>query len=355
MPSLSDTAPLHTHLGLMTTDLPKSRRTMAPTWQRLAEAGIAEDLPVVFFHPHRIDLKRRTVTGVRYHPGTGWMPIRVPLPRVVVDNVYVHIARTDRLYAGNKRALEQRGTVVLNPRLPDKSGVWQALQRQPLLADHLPETAVMRSAADLERWLDRHESVFLKPVRGSGGRGVLRVSRDQAGTYRVAGAKKSLWRREEWSFFLKKRLGETPHLIQQGLSLFETEGCKIDLRIVLHRDGDRTWQPITTVPRMGAIGSVVTNLAQGGQVKEFAWLTERMTEQGLRAPQRERLEQIAVQAAEAVTLIRPTLAFLGLDLALDTTGRAYVLDINPRPGRKSLGAAERSRAFACLVRYCKTL
>lgn len=273
---------------------------------------------------------------------------------MVVDNVYVHIARTDPVYAQVKRLLEKRGIVVLNPRLPDKRGVWQALQRRPALTGHLPETASLVSVLDLERWLDRHESVFLKPVRGSGGRGVLRVIREASGTYRVDGLKQAIWRRDEFAFFLKKRLGKESHLIQQGLSLLEAEGCKIDLRVVLHRDGDRMWQPITTVPRMGATGRVVTNLAQGGQVKEFGWLSEQMAALGLPAPQRERLERIAVEAAAAVTEIRPTLAFLGLDLALDTAGRAYVLDINPRPGRKSLGPAERSRAFSCLVRYCKT-
>jgi glutathione synthase/RimK-type ligase-like ATP-grasp enzyme len=344
-------------LGLMTTDLPRKseKKVLSPTWRLFAEAGRTAETPVIFFHPYDLSLAKRSVRGYMLDDSGEWRYGQAPLPSVAVDNVFVDIARKDRLYAKAKKALIKSGVTVLNPRLPDKRGVLRALKSDPALKPHLPETCEMLSARDAEEWLDRFESVFVKPARGSKGRGVLRIARTDGDRFTVTGQRGQVLTREQLHQLLFTRLTKERHLIQQGLSLVESDGCKIDLRVVLYRDGQRNWRPVATVPRVGAKGQAVTNLALGGRAGTLEWLYGVLKEQNLPLPSRGQIETVAVKTAAALTKIRPTLAFLGIDIGLDTSGHLYALDINPRPGRQVLSMEMRSQAFRHLTAFCKTL
>jgi glutathione synthase/RimK-type ligase-like ATP-grasp enzyme len=352
---LSHAGPL---FAVMTTDLPAAHprgKHPGPLWQLLAEEAQAAGLHVLFFHPHQVDASARTAKGWLHGDGR-WQSGPCVLPGVIVDLVFVQVSRTDPLYAANKRLLAAHGHLLLNPRLPDKRGVWRALADWQPLHPHLPQTDVLQSVQQVDEWLARHPAVFLKPVRGSGGHGVLKVER-VAGEhrYRLTANKNQILAPPELHRLLQARMKKERHLLQEALSLFEVEGRKIDLRVVLHRDGGREWQPVATVPRAGAAGMAVTNLAQGGEARTLEWLNEQAVHQGVPMPPCEEIERVAVEASRAVTAVRPTLAFLGLDLALDTAGRLWVLDINPRPGRKVLSQDARRLAFRHLAHYAQSL
>ncbi|TCP52747.1 glutathione synthase/RimK-type ligase-like ATP-grasp enzyme [Tumebacillus sp. BK434] len=344
-------------LGLMTTDLPApaSRQSLSPTWLLLAEEGRAAGWPVLFFHPHQVSLASNTVRGYLLGANGAWRHGTAALPQVVVDQVFVHVARTDARYATVKRGLIQKGARVVNPRLPDKRGVWRTLLQSAALRPHLPESSALHSADDVESWLQRHPSVFVKPVRGSKGRGVVRITRAADGRYAVAEGKEQVLGTAAMRKMIARRLGREKHLIQQGLPLVEADGSKIDLRVVLYRDDSKRWRPVATVPRVGQSGQAVTNLAQGGRTESLAWLQEELRSQCLPVPAREQIEQVAVLTAEALTPLRPSLAFLGIDIGLTTDGGLYALDINPRPGRQVLSMDDRRNAYQYLIGYCKTL
>ena len=341
-------------LGLMTTDLPKPRWEQPvtdATWRLLAAAGREAGGTVVFFHPHDIDLKELEVRGYAHDPQYGWESGRWALPSVIVDNVFLSIARHDKTYAAVKRSLQKRGILLLNPRLPDKWGVWEALLACRPLRPYLPETQLLRQGAEVADWLKQHASVFIKPVRGSGGHGVVQVRADWDGGYVLTGSDTVRLSPEELQDEVAERIGREKHLIQRGLPLLEVDRRNIDIRVVLHRDGNGDWQAVATVPRVGRPGQAVTNLAQGGEKRSLSWLRELEPA----VPAQEEIEEVAILAAEGVTAIRPTLAFLGIDVALDRRGDLWVIDVNPRPGRKVLTLEDREVAFRYLVAWARQL
>ena len=341
-------------LGLMTTDLPEPRREQPATyvtWKLLAAAGHEAGGTVVFFHPHDIDVKEREVRGHAYDPLYGWESGRWTLPSVIVDNVFLSVARRDKTYAAVKRALQKRGITFLNPRLPDKWGVWEALLACRPLRPYLPETTLLRRGEEVKDWLERHASVFLKPVRGSGGHGVVQVRADREGGYVLTGSDREHLSPEELQERVEELVWREKHLLQRGLPLLMLDRRNIDIRVVLHRDGHGVWQAVATVPRVGQPGHAVTNLAQGGEKRSLSWLRELAPD----IPSQEEIEEVAILAAEGVTAIRPTLAFLGIDVALDREGGLWVIDVNPRPGRKVLTLEDRKAAFRYLVAWAKRL
>lgn len=322
----------------------------------MAEAGLAQGVQVLFFSPYDIRPKKRTVPGVIWTPN-GWEWSIGPLPNVIIDNVYVHIASTDATFKENKRLLRKSGHIVLNPRLPDKWGVWSTLLEHPHLQPNLPDTALLRPDTPIDQWLHRHGNVFLKPTRGSGGRGILQLQQQHSSrNYLLTHDNLSeTIKPHELNHRLRQHLAQGNYLIQQGLSLLEIDKRRVDIRIVLHRDGNKHWQPIATVPRLGGTGQILTNLEQGGETRTLDWLSDQAKRLGIHLQSRAAIEQVALESALAMTKIRPTLAFLGIDIAPDTSGNLWLLDINPRPGRKVLSDADKRHAFHCLLGYSKTL
>ncbi|MBL0389153.1 YheC/YheD family protein [Tumebacillus sp. ITR2] len=345
-------------VGLVTTEIPN--RTRDSQWKLLAEEAVQAGVDVVFFHPDQLDARTRRVRGHRFREERGWQTGTCPLPRVLIDSVYVSYARASRRFSEQKKSLRRAGYIILNPRFPDKWGVWESLLSRQDLHPNLPQTSLWRGVEDVHLWLRRHPSVFLKPVRGSGGVGVIEVRPIEPThgekAYRLATANGTRTVSEaDLRVFLQKQLAEGKHLIQGGIPLLDLDERKLDLRVYLQRNGGGYWQAITTVARLGAPGQVVTNLAQGGEVRTFDWLVEASRQHEFRLPPRAEVEAVAIRAAEALTEQRTTLAFLGIDIALDREGHAYLLDINPRPGRKSLSTAEKKVAFRCLVEYAASL
>jgi len=345
-------------VGLMTTDVPQvaKRAVYDHTWLLLAEAGLKQGVRVLFFDPHDIPASKGLVKGV-VRTNDGWETVREPIPRVIVDNVYVHIASTSVKYRNNKRMLQKAGYLIVNPRIPDKWGVWSALLKSPLIRANMPETALLTADTDLDEWLRRHKTVFLKPSRGSGGRGILRVERDLREYKVTRGNQSETLSGREWRRLIDSLLqpDSSKYLIQQGLSLLAFENRKVDIRVLLHRDANLNWQAVATVPRLGDTGQIVTNLQQGGETRTLDWLTQQTQGIGIELPSRTIIENVAVGAAEAMTRIRPNLAFLGIDIAPDDQGHLWLLDINPRPGRKVLKDEDKRFAFQCLIGFAKRM
>jgi hypothetical protein len=142
------------------------------------------------------------------------------------------------------------------------------LQKSEVIRAYLPETNWYHPET-LNEMLDKYGSVFIKPDKGGGGKGAIRVQKRSGQIVEC----RSLYERNvlpptqirDW---IERRLNPTKkYIIQQGIYLATVKGRPFDLRILLQKP-DKEWEVNGICAKLAAPGKIVTNYCKGAQPYE---------------------------------------------------------------------------------------
>ncbi|WP_276354057.1 YheC/YheD family protein [Cohnella caldifontis] len=214
--------------------------------------------------------------------------------------------------------------------LADKWLKTRALLGHRQIAGHIPHT-VPYNAGRLRGMTERHGMVVLKPVRGGGGYGLIRVAKVRRGYQLDYRAQKTVYR----SFAaVRSRVNRIrrgrPYLIQKGIRLTQVNGRPIDYRVKYVKQ-DGVWRFRALVGRVARRGLFVTNLCQGGQMLTAAeGLRRSLSPRRVAAKKREM--RVLTKLCTAVLERRfPGIGALGYDYGIDRKGQIWILEVNTRP------------------------
>ena len=302
------------------------------------------------FSPLDIDWERRRVKA--YVPTNGgWKVVQRGFPHVVHDRLWglgKEKAEKCRLALG--RLESEYGVAVFNPDFGDKLEVHALLAQDPKLALHLPETLPL-SADAIERIAEAHRALYIKPVRGRQGKGIVKAERSES-SWKAA-------RRSESGAAVKRSLkdaaqlvafavdGQPPdeYLVQQDLDLMRRGRSAVDIRAIVQRDIEGRWRVSAIGARVGRPGGFVSNLHAGGT----AMTLQRLVRGLPRAPKAKTLAAmvrvLALKCAAQMSSAHPTLGELGLDLGLDRTGKLWIIEVNRQPGRALFSRARLTKSW----------
>lgn len=271
----------------------------------------------------------------------GWRRARAPAPDVVNNRLTTRKLENKTSVQHFFREVKSRfGTKVFNEKFLDKSEVFSALRKQPSLGRYLPESHLLTGFPLLKSMCSRYASVFLKPVRGSLGKGIIKIVRLPSGGYAAHHATSLGTRRQQFPTLLKLyasisgRLRTGRYLIQQGLNLIEAGGRPIDFRALTQKNGSGEWIVTSIVARIAGGQHFVSNIARGGALST---VKEAIAKSNLAAGRQDaaaRLRSAALQIAAGVDEQIPAhFGELGIDLALDVSGRVWLLEVNSKPSK----------------------
>ncbi|MBE3589881.1 MAG: YheC/YheD family protein [Firmicutes bacterium] len=234
---------------------------------------------------------------------------------------------------------------------------WSKAEVQAVLAGrpHVPEGFAARLADEtlaadaiaVGRFLERG-AAYLKPVYGSQGNGVARLSREGAGcrlqldgTATVAPLEAVLRR------YRDRAPSPAGYLVQRAIDQ-AAPGTPVDLRVMVQRGRDGRLRCTGMWARLAEAGSVVSNRSAGGRLVEpHAMLRALGFADGA--------GRLAAVARGTVLLARRLEAAFGrigeagFDVMFDRAGEWWVLEVNPRPGLMIFAAADPA-AFRRMVR-----
>ncbi|TJY41485.1 YheC/YheD family protein [Cohnella pontilimi] len=295
---------------------------------------------VYFFTPAALGLNNAVLQGWVYR--NGWRQILMPAPDVVHNRLTSRKLENLPVVKRFIKEIKQNdGAHVFNEKFLDKSEVFEALKKDGNLHQYLPESRSLRSFAVLKSMCSRYSPVFLKPVRGSLGKGIIRLARVGPDSWQASYATLSGTRRQTFENLgklyasISAKMKSVHYLIQQGLNLIDVGGRPVDFRALVQKNAKGRWTVTSIVGRTAGTDHFVSNLARGGTLSK---VKEAVVKSNLPLPYRAnaalKLKQAALEIAEGIDERIPAeFGELGIDLALDTSGRVWLLEVNSKPSK----------------------
>lgn len=322
----------------------------------LCRAAPAFGLRAVVFTPDGVSPDGSAVTGCAWE-GETWGEVRSAAPDIVYNRLFY---RNPEEWLRASRALGAlKGSLPLTRGLPDKWRVYEILRQSPPAAPLLPETRLYTGPRGLKRMLaEREDGIFLKPRAGMQGKRSLHASRPEDAPSGLTvrgrdGDNRPLLRRfgdlESGLGWIENFIGRQGFVMQRFLKLTASGGEPFDIRVLVQKDGRGRWGVTGMAARLGARGSLTSNLHGGGTAARADRFL-RVQYGGSAA------ERIMRDLREAAALLPPLLEAscgrlgeLGLDFGVDPAGRIWLLEANSKPGRTAFtltGDTEAARRSA---------
>lgn len=333
-------------LGILTTypDGTSCRRPRWPQWRpfaQLMQMGQQAGVTVYIFSPSHIDWSNRRIFGFyrgQRGPSPRWQMRSFPFPDVVYNRVPTRIAEQHPPVGNTLRKLQTAlGGNVYNPHYLNKAMVARALRTDPGVDAHLPDTALFRNSANLQRFLNRHGQVYLKAVGGSLGNDIMRLTRGRTHLllrYNAGARRTRTARHNSWGSLIEQvsRLaGGRPFVMQQAIRLAKVEDRPFDLRILVQKDPAERWIFTGGAARVAGAGQITTHVPRGGRRMTMNGALEEAFGENA-AELTGAVEQLATDAAATLEkALGRRFIEISLDVGVDVTGHPWIFELNAKP------------------------
>ncbi|WP_274364912.1 YheC/YheD family protein [Paenibacillus thermotolerans] len=352
-------------LGVMALYLNGKRIEELPYFRRLLTEAERMGIDAYLFTPEDVnDGRRRILAHVYDTRRRAWLRKWRELPDVVFDRC--RYQNTPRFRKLREFRAKYGDLLYLNRPLANKWAIHQLLSKDEKIRKWLPDTEAFKPE-ELGKFTRRHRIVFVKPVNGTGGRGVICIKRIGKDQYAVRGRDR---RRQIISprvttlsgvTALLKHHGLTEKcLIQQGIDLRLPNGRVHDYRMLVQKNGEGEWEVTGCAGRVGPDRSVTSNIHGGGRaVTMNRLLHETFPDSNKAAAVKSEMESLSLQVVRKLESHFKDMCELALDIAVDRKGHLWLLEVNPKPGRevfRQVGERETYRnAIVRPLEYAKHL
>ncbi|TVY09488.1 YheC/YheD family protein [Paenibacillus cremeus] len=227
------------------------------------------------------------------------------------------------------------------------------LLRDRQLSDYVPSTLRL-TRGSFRSMLNRYGMVYIKPVTGSLGIGVMRVEK-KGRTYRY---KSGLRTRAFRSFTRMYRSVEPSirrkrYLVQKGIHVLKYQGRPFDFRVVMQKNPNRQWEWTGTAARVAHPGKVVTNGSQGGTIYPAQRLLRSLAGKRKASTLMHHMTRLGRLTARQFGQAFPAMNELGLDIAIDRRFKPWILEVNTSPDPCPFTKLDDRSMLRRMVRYAK--
>ncbi len=197
---------------------------------------------------------------------------------------------------------------------------------------YIPQTLLF-SRSSLNSMLSQYSTVYFKPTGGTGGFNIIRIKKQENGYSIQHNSVKTRYSTLDALYKqLKKRAKDRSYLLQKGIKLAVTNGKPFDIRVMVQKSNKGSWKSTALFTKIGKPNKVATNYHQGGKLGYFQ---QTLSGAGFSKTSIERkeaeLRELGVSVGRLFDRRKAGFRELGLDVALDKSGRAWILEVNTRP------------------------
>lgn len=288
------------------------------------------------FSPNSVNWSRKVISGYTLS-SKGWKMQSFPFPDVVYPR--------ERAYTKSKNMVRSQlaalGVKFLNPVLVGKWETYKVISENPDLRSYLPDTKLLKNFEQVDQMVRKYQAVYLKPIAGSQGQNIIRVTRSKRSggfQYQYQKNKKSFQgfadNIQQLHSALRHVMGNRQYIAQKQINLIKTEGHLIDVRVLVQKDHTGKWDVTGAACRMGKQGAITSNISSGGSGKKLSAVLSRHFKE---PQQQEQIEQeiryVALESARSLENMIGLAGEMGIDVGIDKCGKTWFIEANLRPAR----------------------
>jgi hypothetical protein len=233
-----------------------------------------------------------------------------------------------------------------------KKNVSNSLLTNKELSGNVPETKLY-SESMLKTMLNKYKMVYVKPNRGTGGKGIIRAEKlgPNSYKYQLNTSTRVFDSFDSMSNSISKKTKSEKYVIQHGIHLLRHNNRLFDLRIMVQKNPKGKWETTGVIGRMGHLKKIVTNVCKGGSSKPIEVLLKDHIPNILEY--KKRLESLGYRAAKQLNKTFPRIKELGLDIGIDRNLQPWILEANPQPAIYGFKTLKDKSIYQKICRYQK--
>lgn len=293
---------------------------------------------VYVFNVEDIDWSTRTTGAYFYQESSStWNYLaQTPLPQVVYNRIpYREDEEKGYVQSAIRQLISMPTLHLFNHHFFNKWDLYDKLSHNPRVAHYIPESRKLRSFKDLSQMISNHPLLYLKPISGKAGKGIMTIQRSSShyvlkqrvGNQLAASSFHSemdLWNQ------IKKKV-HIGYVIQQGIPLATFDGRSFDIRVLVQKDGKGVWGLSGVGIRVAGKNSITTHVPRGGSIA----LPENVFRSYMSESDYEalmiRLEKTVLELADALEGSYRNLGEFSMDIGINRTGQLWFFEANAKP------------------------
>ncbi|UFJ41507.1 YheC/YheD family protein [Brevibacillus humidisoli] len=311
---------------------------------------------VFVFTPEGINWAKKMVRGYLYDETLDtWTEHQLPFPHVVYNRIPTRkLEKRNEVSDTIKQLASFENVTFFNPSFFNKHALFRMLEKTPEVSSYLPETGRLESLAQLKSFVSRHPFVYLKPVLGKAGEGIMRLEKiNRRWRLRQVQEKRAVTYffptvGKVWGF-LRKQIKGKRYIIQQGIPLARYKGRPFDVRVLVQKNGSGQWGVTGIGIRRAGAGSITTHVPRGGSIQSTDRVLSHLFKEQAEAV-RQQVEQTALTIAASLNDKIENLAEMSMDLGLTDEGKLWFFEANAKP-EKFDEPNIRKGSLSNLIRY----
>jgi hypothetical protein len=307
------------------TDLILMGKRMGITVYVLTPKGILSGKPFVKGH-----LLQQTTPVPRFSTAI------LPFPNVIYNRIPNRIEEQSTEVQTAIHLLQHKKKIpMFNLGFFNKWSLYRNLSNTSSSKRYLPVTRKLTNFATFQQMIHRFPQVFLKPVDGKAGIGMMKIEGKGPFllTYQTKKKKQRILIPIIQKLYQQVRLlsRKQEYVLQQGISLATYQGRPFDIRMLVQKDETNQWKVSGIGVRVAGENAISTHIPMGGKIEEVnrvlsttfprqkTFLLKQLAALGIRFAQE-------IEARSGVTH-----GEMSMDIGIDQEGKLWFFEANSKP------------------------
>lgn len=324
-----------------------------------------EDMGVLVYVTTIKDLKlsNKKIMGHTYDSiKRNWVQKLFPFPRVIYNRIpYRKFELQPEVQQKLQACLKHHKMYLFNPSFFNKWTLFEWLSKSKTTRSFIPKTEKFSPYMNLEALFQTSSIVYLKPVRGKAGRGIMRIDETEEGLYRLVYHDKDKRKMAKFATLsdvlpkLRELVGNKDYIVQQGIRLTRFKRRPYDLRLLVQKNQNGVWSVTGVGARVAGKLSITTHVPRGGSIDNpQKLLASRFgTTKAAQIIQHAKKSSLVI-ARQIERASGQMMGEMSMDLGVDTKGNIWFFEANSKP-MKFDEPHIRSKSLTRIVQYCKYL